>query len=441
MKKDSFVVLNTPMHYQNSLDFARKCDAQDVLAPYRNEFHFPQHQNQNCYYFTGNSLGLMPKKVRAYVETELKSWETYGVEGHFEGPNPWMHYHKLFSEKAAKIVGAKPLEVVVMNTLTTNLHLLMVSFYRPTATRYKIIMEGGAFPSDQYAVESQVKFHGFIPDDAIIELVPREGEVHLRHDDILQAIQENGAETALVMLGGVNYYTGQWFNMPEITQAGHDVGAVVGFDLAHAAGNVPVQLHDWNVDFACWCSYKYLNSGPGGPAGVFVHERHANNPALPRFAGWWGHDESERFKMRKGFQPMQGAAGWQLSNAQVMAMAPHLASLDLFDQVGMPALRAKSEQLTGYLAFLLAELQHKFPQSGLRIITPTKAHERGCQQSMLLPTIGRQVFEHLQKNGVIADWREPDVIRVAPVPLYNSFEDVYHLVKLLDEALGMLDNK
>jgi kynureninase len=290
-------------------------------------------------------------------------------------------------------------------------------------------------------VESQVKFHGFIPDDAIIELVPREGEVHLRHDDILQAIRENGAETALVMLGGVNYYTGQWFNMPEITQAGHDVGAVVGFDLAHAAGNVPVQLHDWNVDFACWCSYKYLNSGPGGPAGVFVHERHANNPALPRFAGWWGHDESERFKMRKGFQPMQGAAGWQLSNAQVMAMAPHLASLDLFDQVGMPALRAKSEQLTGYLAFLLAELQQKFPQSGLHIITPTKAHERGCQQSMLLPTIGRQVFEHLQKNGVIADWREPDVIRVAPVPLYNSFEDVYHLVKLLDEALGMLDNK
>jgi kynureninase len=441
MKKDSFVVLNTPMHYQNTLDFAKNCDAQDVLAPYRNEFYFPQHQNQNCYYFTGNSLGLMPKKVRAYVETELKSWETYGVEGHFEGPNPWMHYHKLFSEKAAKIVGAKPLEVVVMNTLTTNLHLLMVSFYRPSATRYKIIMEGGAFPSDQYAVESQVKFHGFIPDDAIIELVPREGEVHLRHEDILQTIRDNGAQTALVMLGGVNYYTGQWFNMPEITQAGHDVGAVVGFDLAHAAGNVPVQLHDWNVDFACWCSYKYLNSGPGGPAGVFVHERHANNPALPRFAGWWGHDESERFKMRKGFQPMQGAAGWQLSNAQVMAMAPHLASLDLFDQVGMPALRAKSEQLTGYLAFLLAELQHKFPQSGLRIITPTKAHERGCQQSMLLPTIGRQVFEHLQKNGVIADWREPDVIRVAPVPLYNSFEDVYHLVKLLDEALDMLDNK
>jgi kynureninase len=429
------------MHYQNTLDFAKNCDAQDVLAPYRNEFYFPQHQNQNCYYFTGNSLGLMPKKVRAYVETELKSWETYGVEGHFEGPNPWMHYHKLFSEKAAKIVGAKPLEVVVMNTLTTNLHLLMVSFYRPSATRYKIIMEGGAFPSDQYAVESQVKFHGFIPDDAIIELVPREGEVHLRHEDILQTIRDNGAQTALVMLGGVNYYTGQWFNMPEITQAGHDVGAVVGFDLAHAAGNVPVQLHDWNVDFACWCSYKYLNSGPGGPAGVFVHERHANNPALPRFEGWWGHDESERFKMRKGFQPMQGAAGWQLSNAQVMAMAPHLASLDLFDQVGMPALRAKSEQLTGYLAFLLAELQHKFPQSGLRIITPTKAHERGCQQSMLLPTIGRQVFEHLQKNGVIADWREPDVIRVAPVPLYNSFEDVYHLVKLLDEALDMLDNK
>jgi len=429
------------MQYQNTSEFAKACDAQDVLAPYRHEFHIPQHQGRNSYYFTGNSLGLMPKKVRAYVEIELKSWETHGVEGHFEGPNPWMHYHELFSEKAARLVGAKPLEVVVMNTLTTNLHLLMVSFYRPTSQRFKIIMEGGAFPSDQYAVESQVKFHGYAPEQAIIELVPRKGEDILRHEDILQTIQQHGAETALVMLGGVNYYTGQLFNMAEITQAGHTAGAVVGFDLAHAAGNVPMQLHDWNVDFACWCSYKYLNSGPGGPSGVFVHERHAHNAALPRFAGWWGHDESERFKMRKGFQPMPGAAGWQLSNAQVLSMAPHLASLDLFDEVGMPALRAKSEQLTGYLAYLLSAIQDKYPKSELKIITPNTSKDRGCQQSILLPKIGRKVFEHLQKNGVIADWREPDVIRIAPVPLYNSFEDVYQLCQLLDEALHLFDNK
>jgi kynureninase len=328
-----------------------------------------------------------------------------------------------------------------MNTLTTNLHLLMVSFYRPTAKRFKIIMEGGAFPSDQYAIESQVKFHGYVPEQAIVELVPRVGEDHLRHEDILRSIAEHGEETALVLMGGVNYYTGQLFDMADITRAGHAAGAVVGFDLAHAAGNVLLELHDWNVDFACWCSYKYLNSGPGGPSGAFVHERHAHDPSLPRFAGWWGHVESERFKMRKGFQPMPGAAGWQLSNAQVMAMAPHLASLDIFNEVGMAALREKSLLLTGYLAFLLAEIQLKHPKAGLKVITPTDAHARGCQQSILLPKIGRQVFDHLASKGVIADWREPDVIRVAPVPLYNSFTDVYHLCQFLDEALTSAENQ
>lgn len=423
------------MQHATTLAYARQRDAEDVLGHYRQQFHFPKHNDAPVRYFTGNSLGLMPRSVRTYLETELKSWETYGVEGHFEGPHPWMHYHKLFNEKAARLVGALPLEVVVMNTLTTNLHLLMVSFYRPTQKRFKIIMEGGAFPSDQYAIESQVRFHGFDPEAAIVELVPRKGETHLRHNDILATIEKEGAETALVLLGGVNYYTGQLFNMADITRAGHAAGAVVGFDLAHAAGNVALQLHDWNVDFACWCSYKYLNSGPGGPSGIFVHERHAHNAELPRFAGWWGHDEGERFKMKKGFKPMPGAAGWQLSNAQVMAMAPHLASLDIFDEVGMPALRAKSEELTGYLSWLLDELQTEFPQSGLHVITPKNPAERGCQQSIVVPKIGRKVFEFLSANGVIADWREPDVIRVAPVPLYNSFEDVQQLYEILRAAI------
>jgi kynureninase len=425
------------MTYENSAAFAAQCDQNDPLAHFRQQFHFPRHKGREVYYFTGNSLGLMPRAVRSYLETELKSWETFAVEGHFEGPNPWMHYHKLFSEKLARLVGALPDEVVCMNTLTTNLHLLMVSFYRPTAERYKIIMEAGAFPSDQYAMESQVKFHGHEPAQAIVELAPRPGEDHLRHNDILAAIEREGSHTSLVLLGGVNYYTGQLFNMAAITAAGHAHGAVVGFDLAHAAGNVPLQLHDWGVDFACWCSYKYLNSGPGGPSGIFVHQKHGNNPELPRFAGWWGHNEAERFQMKKGFIPMQGAAGWQLSNAQVLAMAPHLASLDIFDSVGMELLREKSEQLTGYLAFLLEELIQAYPTAGLKVITPKNPAERGCQQSLLLPKIGRKVFDHLQNNGVIADWREPDVIRVAPVPLYNSFNDVYQFVKLLREALEL----
>ncbi|MFN3529766.1 MAG: kynureninase [Bacteroidia bacterium] len=425
------------MTYQTSADFAAQADANDQLSHFRKQFHFPQHQGKDVNYFTGNSLGLMPRAVRLYIETELKSWETYGVEGHFEGPHPWMHYHKLFSDKLARLVGALPEEVVCMNTLTTNLHLLMVSFYRPTNQRFKIIMEAGAFPSDQYAMESQVKFHGYTAEQAIIELAPRPGEDNLRLEDILAVIEREGPQTALVMMGGVNYYTGQLFNMAKITAAGHAQGTVVGFDLAHAAGNVPLKLHDWQVDFACWCSYKYLNSGPGGPAGIFIHQKHGNKPELPRFAGWWGHNESERFQMKKGFIPMQGAAGWQLSNAQVLAMAPHLASLDIFDQVGMDALRAKSEKLTGYLAYLLQELISEFPDAGLKTITPNHPAERGCQQSILLPVIGRKVFDYLQQHGVIADWREPDVIRVAPVPLYNSFDDVYQFYLKLRNALLM----
>jgi kynureninase len=345
-----------------------------------------------------------------------------------------MYYHKYFLEQSAHIVGAKESEVVIMNTLTTNLHLMMVSFYRPWVHRHKILMEAGAFPSDQYAMESQVRFHNWDPADSIIEIAPRPGEDTLRTEDILTAIQEAGDELSLLMMGGVNYYTGQLYDMEAITRAGHAVGARVGFDLAHAAGNVPLKLHDWGVDFAVWCSYKYLNSGPGGPSGIFIHERHGNNPDLPRFAGWWGHDEGERFLMKKGFIPMKGAAGWQLSNAQIFGMAAHKVSIDMFHEVGMPALRAKSERLTGYLEFLIDDINTKGKH--YNIITPRNPKERGCQLSILTGEGGKALFDYLTENGVVADWREPNVVRVAPVPMYNSFEDVWRFADLLDSFGG-----
>ena len=415
--------------FSPTLEFARELDRQDPLRSYREQFHFPQHQGSDVLYFCGNSLGLQPKGVKDALLQELEHWQTYGVEGHFRGEMPWMYYHKFLSAQTARLVGAQEEEVVVMNTLTTNLHLMMVSFYQPTSDRYKIVMEAGAFPSDQYAVESQVRFHGFAPEEAIVEVAPREGEETLRTEDIIETIERQGAQTALVLFAGVNYYTGQFFDVPEIAAAGRRVGARVGFDLAHAAGNLPLQLHDSKADFAVWCSYKYLNSGPGGPSGVFVHERHAHAPELPRFAGWWGHDESQRFFMRKGFVPMRGAAGWQLSNAQIFSFAAHKASLDLFDEVGMPALREKSLLLTGYLEFLLQELNRAQPR--YRVITPTDPADRGCQLSILTGSDGKELFDHLSANGAVCDWREPNVIRVAPVPLYNSFEDVWRLAELL----------
>lgn len=415
--------------FSPTLEFARELDRQDPLRSYREQFHFPQHQGSDVLYFCGNSLGLQPKGVKDALLQELEHWQTYGVEGHFRGEMPWMYYHKFLSAQTARLVGAQEEEVVVMNTLTTNLHLMMVSFYQPTSDRYKIVMEAGAFPSDQYAVESQVRFHGFAPEEAIVEVAPREGEETLRTEDIIETIERQGAQTALVLFAGVNYYTGQFFDLPEIAAAGRRVGARVGFDLAHAAGNLPLQLHDSKADFAVWCSYKYLNSGPGGPSGVFVHERHAHAPDLPRFAGWWGHDESQRFFMRKGFVPMRGAAGWQLSNAQIFSFAAHKASLDLFDEVGMPALREKSLLLTGYLEFLLQELNRAQPR--YRVITPTDPAARGCQLSILTGSDGKELFDHLSANGAVCDWREPNVIRVAPVPLYNSFEDVWRLAELL----------
>ena len=418
------------MHINTSLEYALMLDQSDELKSYRELFYFPKHKGKDCIYLCGNSLGLQPKTVKEQLLKELDHWENEGVEGHFRGQMPWMYYHKFFQDASAKLVGAKPKEVVVMNTLTTNLHLMMVSFYRPTKARFKIIMEGHAFPSDQYAMESQVRFHGFEPEEAIIEVFPREGENTLRTEDILATIEEHGNETALVMFSGVQYYTGQFFDIKNITAKGHEVGAMVGWDLAHTAGNVPLQLHDWQVDFAVWCSYKYLNSGPGGPSGIFVHERHGSNPDLPRFAGWWGHDESQRFLMKKGYIPMEGAAGWQLSNAQVFAMAPHKASLDVFDKVGMNALRQKSIKLTNYLESLIEQLNSEGHH--YNIITPKNSEERGAQLSILTSSEnGKAIFDYLTENGVVADWREPNVIRIAPVPLYNSFEDAWQFYYLL----------
>jgi kynureninase len=410
------------MQYENTLAFAQQLDKEDSLAIFRDEFHLLQKDGKPAVYLCGNSLGLQPQRAKAAIDQELKDWAELGVEGHFDGKNPWMYYHHFLTEKAAKVVGAKPSEVVVMNNLTANLHLMMVSFYRPTQTRYKIMMEVSAFPSDQYAMETQARFHGFNPDDAIIELKPREGEYTLRTEDIVAKMKEHKDDLAIVMMGGVNYYTGQAFDLQTITQAAHAVGATVGFDCAHAAGNLNLKLHDWDVDFAVWCTYKYLNSGPGGTSGVFVHERHGNNPDLIRFAGWWGHDEKERFQMKKGFKPMEGAAGWQLSNAQIFPMAIHKASLELFDEAGIENLRAKSEKLTAYLEFMLIDYKDQ-----LTIITPSNPSERGCQLSIIVKENGKKLFDYLNENGIMPDWREPDVIRMSPVPMYNSFEDVYRI--------------
>ena len=419
---------------------AAALDAADPLAAFRQEFHIPAGPDgRPCAYFCGNSLGLQPTSAAAAVAQELADWARLGVEGHFHGTSPWLHYHETLAEPTARLVGARPLEVVVMNSLTVNLHLLLVSFYRPTATRYKILLEGGAFPSDQYALESQARLHGLDPADALVELLPRPGEHTLRTEDIEARIAELGDSLATVLIGGVNYYTGQAFDMAAIARAGHAAGALVGFDLAHAAGNLPLHLHDWDVDFACWCSYKYLNSGPGGPAGVFVHERFAHRPDLLRLAGWWGHDPADRFQMKKGFRPMPGAAGWQLSNAPILPMAVHRASLALVDRAGgMAALRRKSEQLTAYLEHLIQGLD--LPPDVLEIITPADPAQRGCQLSVLVHRRGRALFDHLAAQGVVADWREPNVIRLAPVPFYNSFADVARagaaLVQWVTERMG-----
>jgi kynureninase len=413
--------------YEATLDYAKEQDQIDILYSFRERFLFPQHNGKDVHYFCGNSLGLQPKSVSYLMQQELDDWGRHGVEGHFRARNPWFSYHHLFSERLAKIVGSSKDEVVATNTLTVNLHLLMISFYRPANGRYKIIMEAGAFPSDQYAVETQVRMYGYDPADAIIEITPRNGGHTINEDDIIQAIEDAGNSLALVMFGGVNYYTGQFFDLEKISAAAHKVGAYSGFDLAHAVGNIPLKLHDWNADFACWCSYKYLNSGPGGIGGIFVHEKHFSNPDIFRLGGWWGNDEKDRFKMKKGFFPQKNAGSWQMSNAPVFNMVAHNASLDIFDKAGMKALREKSEKLTGYMEYLLRQVAH-LP---FEIITPKEQKQRGCQLSLLFDERGREVFEALTENGVVADWREPNVIRIAPVPLYNTFEDCYRFYEIL----------
>lgn len=412
-------------------DAAFALDADDALAPCRDRFCLPQAANgQPVVYLCGHSLGLQPNSVRAYIEEELQDWATFGVEGHFNARRPWLSYHETLTAQTARLVGANATEVVVMNSLTVNLHLMLVSFYRPTAARYKILIEADAFPSDRYAVASHLKWHGYDPQDALLTLPPRPGEAAIRQEDIAALLHREGATIALIWLGGVNYYTGQVLDMAAITAIGRAQGCVVGFDLAHAAGNIVLQLHDWNVDCAVWCAYKYLNAGPGATAGCFVHERHARRPDLPRLAGWWGHNKDTRFHMPPDFDPIPGAEGWQISNPPIFQLAALRASMDIFDQVGMASLRAKSERLTGYLAYLLRA--RALP--GVTLITPGDATQRGAQLSLQIKRRGRALHQRLTQANIVCDWREPDVIRVAPVPLYNTFMDVLTFVNALDTA-------
>ena len=425
------------VHFEDSWHFALHNDQNDSLKDFRDLFFIPKHNGQEVAYFCGNSLGLQPKSIRQALEVELTDWQNLGVEGHFKAKNAWLYYHKLFSESLANLVGAKPIEVVAMNSLTVNLHLLLVSFYRPDQKKYKILMEGGAFPSDQYVAESQVRFHGFDPKEAIVEIFPRKGEHTLSTEDILQVIENEKDSLALVLFGGVNYYTGQFFDLKKITEKAHAVGAKAGFDLAHAVGNVELFLHDWDVDFAAWCGYKYLNSGAGGTSGIFVHEKYAQNPDLQRFAGWWGHNESERFLMKKGFQAMQGAAGWQLSNAQVFPMAMHKAALEIFEQAGgVKILRQKSIELTAYLEFLVKKFNDLQSKIHIQILTPSQSEQRGCQLSLVVKPNGKELFDFLTENGIVTDWREPDVIRLAPVPLYNTFADIFRFYEALERFVN-----
>ncbi|MEM9673809.1 MAG: kynureninase [Bacteroidota bacterium] len=414
---------------------AKAYDQEDELREFRNQFHIPtDDQGKEKIYFCGNSLGLQPKSVAGAVQKELENWRTKGVEGHFADPEPWWTYHKKLKKPLAHLTGAKEHEVVAMNNLTTNLHLLMATFYQPTAERYRIIIEAGAFPSDQYAAESQVRWHGLDPREALVELHPRREEEILRTDNILRTIEQYRDTLALVMLPGIQYYTGQFFDLQAIAQAAHQAGAKVGYDLAHAIGNVPMQLHDWNVDFAVWCSYKYLNSGPGNTGGVFVHERYAEDTGLPRLAGWWGYREEDRFQMKPGFKPMYGVDGWQLSNANILPMAAQRAALEVSEQAGMEQLRKKSLKLTGFLEQCIRAFDPD--RKYIRIITPENPKERGCQLSLVFSQQGKQVFEKLTQSGIIVDWREPSVIRVAPAPLYNTFTEVYRFSEILRETLS-----
>ena len=419
------------MNYRTGASFAMEMDENDPLKKFRGEFDFPKQESNEPYiYLCGNSLGLRPHRAVDYVLQELEDWAKYGVEGHLHARKPWLPYHEFLTVPMSQVVGGLPEEVVVMNSLTVNLHLMMVSFYRPTSERYKILIDYSPFPSDRYAVESQVRFHGFDPKEGIIELEPDDGE-SVSQERILEVIEEHGAEIALIMIGGVNYYTGQLYPMSEISRAGHEKGCFVGFDLAHGAGNIDLRLHESGCDFAVWCSYKYLNSGPGGLSGCFVHNRHHNKKEIPRFEGWWGHDKSSRFKMPDQFVPLDTVEAWQLSNPPILPMASLRASLELFEEAGMEALRKKSLSLSGYLMFLLDGLD----SNRIRIITPREDERRGSQVSIQVQGADKELFDRVADQGVIADWREPDVIRVAPVPLYNSYEDIHDFYLILKNVL------
>lgn len=424
---------NTLSNYKSSLDFALEQDQNDELASYRNQFHFPKDKLGNdCIYMTGNSLGLQPKRTQEYVNAVLEDWANLAVEGHFNGKNPWLSYQESLVDSMAKIVGAKPIEVVVMNTLTANLHFLMASFYKPTKTRYKILIEADAFPSDKYAVESQLRHHGFADKEGLILWKAPKNEELVNYQDLETILESQGNEIALILIGAVNYYTGQFLNLKRITELGHKHGCVVGFDCAHGAGNVALNLHDSGADFASWCTYKYLNSGPGSIAACFVHERHAYNKNLNRFAGWWGHNKETRFRMRDDFDQLPGAAGWQLSNPPVLSLAAIKASLEIFNEVGMEKLIKKSKNLTGYLEFHLKQLG----EDTIKIITPVNPQERGCQLSIFIRNADKTLHDKFTEAGVISDWREPNVIRCAPAPLYNSYQDVYYLVERLKSILN-----
>lgn len=412
-------------------EFAERMDSADTLREFRKQFLFPKSpRGGDCLYFAGNSLGLEPVGVRKYIEEELDDWARLGVEGHWDARHPWLPYHENLTDMMARVVGGNPFEVVVMNTLTVNLHLMMVSFYRPTKSRYKILVEHSPFPSDKYAVDSQAAYHGFDPHEAVVEQMPRQGEATLRTEDILATIKKHGDTIALVLFGQVNYLTGQAFDMPAIVKAAHERGCNVGFNLAHGAGNLHLKLHDWDVDFAVWCGYKYLNGGPGALAGCFVHERHGKNTGMPRFAGWWGHDKASRFEMGPRFKAIPGAEGWQLSNPPIFQLAALRASLELFEKATMSAIRTKSEKLTGYLEYLLTAIPDEF----VTIITPRHPQERGCQLSCRLKGNPKKIVEHLRSIAAICDFREPDIIRMAPAPLYNSFEDVYKFASVVADC-------
>lgn len=420
------------MEYQNNLKFAKEQDEKDVLNSYRSHFHIPTNsKGEELIYFCGNSLGLQPKQTKNYLQEVLDDWAKLGVDGHTDAKHPWLPYHEFLTDTMARIVGAKPIEVVVMNTLTTNLHLLMVSFYQPTSSKYKIVVESDAFPSDKYAVESQLRFHGFDPKEALIQWHPRKGEELLRIEDLQQIVDEQGDEIAMFLIGGVNYYTGQVLDLKEIAKIGHYKNIKVGIDLAHGVGNIQPNLHDSNVDFAAWCTYKYLNSGPGSLGGLFVHEKYAYDKDLKRFAGWWSHNKQTRFNMRNDFDVLPGAEGWQLSNPPILSMAAIRASLDIFKDVGMEKLQIKSKNLTGYLEFLL----HEINSDKIKIITPKNANSRGCQLSIQVKDADKNLYKKITNAGIVSDWREPDVIRVAPVPLYNTFEEVFRFVEILKSAI------